>query len=169
MKLAEGILPWDISRGQEADQIYPIVRDCWNANPVLRPSAAFVAQTILDIVVRDLVPGSPAAVVPHSTLYVIKERVLEEIRYKKEGKKHESIIIPDEARTLRQSADLNVDPVSSYLLGAAILYGLIPMHDQDNVEYASIELHPEGTAFSYFLGKLPFHFPICQSSVYAER
>ena len=121
-RLAEGILPWDISRGQEADQIFPIVWDCWNVNPVLRPSAAFVAQTILDIVVRDLVPGSPATVVPHSILYVIKERVLEQIRYKKEGKNHESII-PDEARMLRQSADLSVDPISSYLLGAAILYG----------------------------------------------
>jgi len=113
--------------------------------------------------VRDLVPGSPAVVVSHSILYAIKERVLEEIRYKKEGKKHESII-PDEARTLRQSADLSVDPVSSYLLGAAILYGLIPMHDQDNIEYASIELHPEATGFSYFSGKLRFH-PLSNLSV----
>lgn len=98
---------------------------------------------------RDLVPGSPATVVPHSILRAVKERVLEEIRYKKEGKKHEPII-PDDARTLRQSADFSVDPVSSYLLGAAILYGLIPMHEQDDVEYASIELHPEGTEFRYF-------------------
>ena len=155
-RLAEGILPWDISHGQEADQIYPIIRDCWSANPVLRPSAAFVAQTILDIVVRDLVPGSSATVVPHGILYAIKERVLEQIGYKKVGKKHEPIT-PDDARMLRQSADLSIDPVSSYLLGAAILYGLIPMHEQDDVEYASIELHPEGTEFSYFSGNLPFH------------
>ena len=152
-RLAEGILPWDISPRQEADQIYPIIRDCWNANPVLRPSAAFVAQTILDIVVRDLVPGSPATVVPHNILHGIKERVLEAIRTKKEGKKHEPII-PDDARTLRQSADLSVDPVSSYLLGAAILYGLIPMHEQDDVEDFSIELHPEGTESSYFSLKI---------------
>ena len=90
---------------------------------------------------------------PHSILHGIKERVLEAIRTKKEGKKHEPII-PDDARTLRQSADLSVDPVSSYLLGAAILYGLIPMHEQDDVEDFSIELHPEGTESSYFSLKI---------------
>lgn len=106
---------------------------------------------------------------PHSILHAIKERVLEKIKYKKEGKKYEPIT-PDDARTLRQSADSSVDPVSSYLLGAAILYGLIPMHEQDDVEYASIELHPEGTEFSY--SREIYHFTsvsICQSSAYAEH
>lgn len=145
-KLAEGALPWDIDGSQEMDHIYSIVRDCWNANPTLRPSAAFVSQTLLDIVVRELVPASPAIFIPHNTLYAIKERVLEGIKGKKEGTTQLLPIVPDDVRILRQSADLGIDPVSSYLLGAAILCGLIPAHLYDQVvdEYTSIEPHPEG-------------------------
>ena len=150
-KLAEGALPWDINDSQRADHVYSIVRDCWNANPTLRPSAAFVSQTLLDIVVRELVPASPAIVAPHNVLHAVKEQVLEGIKGKKEGTTQMPAIVPDEVRMLRQSADLSIDPVSSYLLGAAILCGLIPAHMYDQVvdEYASIEPHPEGTGSSY--------------------
>lgn len=151
-KLAKGALPWDINGSQRADQIYSIVRDCWNVNPILRPSAAFVAQTILDIVVRELLPASPPTLPPHDILHAIKERVLQGIKDKKEGSKQESQTInSDDVRTLRQSADLSIDPVSSYLLGTAILYGLIPVHMYDQVddEYAFIEPNPEGMETSY--------------------
>jgi hypothetical protein len=123
--------------------------DCWNANPTLRPPAAFVAQTLLDLVVRESVhlPPTTTVSVPQNVMHAIKTRVSEAIKNEKGGNKEATGIDPHDARILRQSADLNVDPVSSFLLGAAILYGLIPLHvyDQGDPGYASIEPDPEGT------------------------
>jgi hypothetical protein len=134
-KLAEGNLPWDISLSQEADR-YSIVRDCWNPNPTLRPSAAFVAQIMLDILVRELVQAPSAPVAPHDVLVAIKERVSRGIRCKKEGNAQVSVIDPEDVRILRQSADLSIDPISSFLLGTAKLYDLIPepTYDQGDID-----------------------------------
>lgn len=114
--------------------------DCWNPNPTLRPSAVFVAQTLLDVLVRELVQAPPAPVTPHDVLVVVKERVLRGIRCKKEGIAQVSAIDPDDVRILRQSADLSIDPISSFLLGTAILHGLMdPMYDQGDIEDSSNE------------------------------
>jgi hypothetical protein len=144
-KLAQGHLPWDISPDQEREPISSIVRDCWNGNPILRPSATFIAQGVLDILVRKLVGAPPALFIPHDVLLAVKERVLQGISDRKSGTEQAISIDPKDVRILRKSADSSVDTVSSFLLGAAILHGLIPAHmyDHGNAD-EDIEPHDEG-------------------------
>jgi hypothetical protein len=52
-----------------------------------------------------------------------------------------------------------------FLLGAAILFGLIPAHmyEENDVEYPCIELHPEGALLGYMLSR---RLPISPLQIY---
>jgi len=137
-KLAGGTLPWDVLETQNTDPIYSVIRDCWNADPALRPSASFVTQTLLDHLVRNLVGAPPVTETPYDILLTVKERVHQRIQSRMRDKEQGNDINPDDVKILRQSADVDVDPVSCFLLGDAIFRHLIPAHmyDEGDIEYS---------------------------------
>ncbi|TDL17277.1 hypothetical protein BD410DRAFT_843728 [Rickenella mellea] len=137
-RLADGSLPWgDQQREDGSDDIYAIVGECWNASPALRPSASYVAQTLLEIVARHTAktPERDPIVSPEH-----KQRVLEVIRASRDGKRGEHIAMGSVV-ALRRSVERDMDPVSSFLLGAAIWYELPPggVHEYEDPESFSIQ------------------------------
>jgi hypothetical protein len=89
--------------------------------------------------VRNLLGAPPVIGTTQGNLLAIKEGVNQAIKARNEGSGREIGINPDDVKILRQSADLNVDPVSCFLLGDAIFHRLIPAHmyDEGDIEYGA--------------------------------
>jgi hypothetical protein len=123
-KLAEGILPWGDDANQGWDDVYTIVRGCWNSTPSLRPPAAYVAQALLDLYARRSITNkpSPADEIPEA----VKNSVFQMIVSKRAHLSATSVP-RDVALMLERSVATRNDPRSSFLLGAAIWWDLVPV------------------------------------------
>jgi hypothetical protein len=148
-KLASGMLPWTVGADRQGwDDVYTIVHSCWNSRPTLRPPAPYVAETLLEFYTqRSLGAQSSIDEVPSE----VQDSIFEKIYSKRKGS-HATVnnISIEAALRLKRSVDKYSDPRSSFLLGAAVWWELVPVElftdsfSDGRLEYNNLGHPPQG-------------------------
>lgn len=122
-QLADGDFTW--AEGVQAHNmgdVYATVRGCWNLTPELRPQAAYIAQRLLDLYARCLTNDHSSSTTELSE--EVKDSVLRRIEAKR--KHHSAEPVPSHyVSMLHDAVTARNDPLSSFLLGAAIWWELV--------------------------------------------
>jgi hypothetical protein len=145
VQLSKGARPWnDDGSKQGWEDVYKIMRDCWDPNPVLCPPASYVAQTLLDIYARRSLGSDSLTIeeVPQE----VKDSTFKKIVAKRYNKPATELS-GDVILMLHRSVTTTNDPLSSFLMGAAIWWDLVPtgiLPSVRGLEYISPGPPPEG-------------------------
>jgi hypothetical protein len=142
--LRQAYVPFQQPDGPELQQLYVIVKGCWHWNAVLRPSAATLANRLLDHLVRlgSTPPSSPNAGDLVSNLRRgVSDRIKECRLEKKKRNPNPKPFLITEIDDL-VSKDNNA--YDWFLKGAAILWGLVDYESCQSLESASTSLGREG-------------------------
>lgn len=120
------------SHGPHLKRLVAIAKECCSRNPKLRPpSAAIVAESILDICNLQVLH---APLLIEEDLGRVKAGVLEAVSAKRQDNEIHYQISESDAAVLRRSAENSMDPVSHFLFGAAIWYGIVLPSDEHTDE-----------------------------------
>jgi len=134
-----------------------LLRGCWQKNPKLRPSAAFIAQKLLDVLTQyaaapesTISESSPAT--QQTQLVAIKQKCFELIQQKRDKKNPiEPRLTTEEFGDLVRSNHEEFDPIGSFLIGAVIWWKLSDFDEWDDDYSETYDFGPEGSNPSLIL------------------
>lgn len=147
-QLSEGMLPWGSEKPSDIEwaEVVPIITNCWRRTPTLRPPPAFVAEQILAIYTRfSALPASEQESAPldKESVEIIINRCSEMVQKARNGETDMEKLTDAEFRVLLQRNQQAFDPVTSFLLGAAIWWQVSKFNDWNDDLSEAYGMHPQ--------------------------
>jgi len=151
-------LPWGDHSMNEAEwgECVSIISQCWETTPTLRPSSARLAQQLVGVYTRlcarsaePLASSSP--LLPNGDLPAIRKRCWELVEFTRKQKNPPSSkekLSTIDFRILLEKTEGEFDPLSSFLVGAAIWQQVMDFNDWDDEYVHAYDLSSDGTSSS---------------------
>lgn len=153
-QLKRGQQPWGSNKmsGTDWGEVASIIQECWNPIPTLRPPAIFIAQRLLDVYTQHcaspdipLANSSPSQ--DHEKLRDAKTRcqtLVQHIRSSKTKNTSLDKLTVVDFQILLESNQEIFDPITSYLIGAAIWWNICDLSDLTDEFTEAYDMRPEG-------------------------
>lgn len=153
-QLKSGQQPWGSNRmsGIDWGDVASIIQECCNPIPTLRPPAIFIAQRLLDVYTQhcassDIPLASSSSSQDHEKLRDAKTRcqaLVQHIRTSKTKNAGLDKLSVVDFQILLEGNQEIFDPITSYLIGAAIWWNICDLSDLTDELTEAYDMRPEG-------------------------
>jgi hypothetical protein len=127
--------------------IWSIINVCCNPNPLLRPSATYVTQLLLEVISAQAttIEAAPTDFLDLESTNMAKKRVLFIVQARRSdisNQRNDMQASQEDITLLQTAVEKLTDPIASFLLGAAIWHKVVPVsmyEDKTSKEVPSIQ------------------------------